>query len=374
MNLTDRNEEFTEVFMAVIGVTPQVLTECLFYYYSDYYKKGRYFDSIKVFTTTEGRDKLIQSLFKEEKLKDLEKALDLESGKIPFNEDSIMLFKGADGAPLDDMRTTEDNEESFSLLYNEIKQATSDPDARVTATVAGGRKTMSTQMALAFQLYGRKHDELIHIMAPDSKMDPGSGWFFPEIPESNDEHLEVSFVPVLRVGRYLMRSLDLSPKDLFKKLQDELVLYGAIEKLVIKKNNFTGDNETFKLPAKPASYLRYLLRRRLSSGCDIHCSGCEECCASKEELTDAANDEILKEHEIISGKWGGYYHRTKEKEQDILAVNETISRIGKEIRESNISLSFKDNIKVRSFEFNPTNRKDKWHGVTIDKRTVKFED
>ena len=31
-------KSFREVFLAVLGITPQVLTECLYYYYSNYYK------------------------------------------------------------------------------------------------------------------------------------------------------------------------------------------------------------------------------------------------------------------------------------------------------------------------------------------------
>ena len=63
-----KNTSYNEIFLAVIGVTPQVLTECLYYYYSPYYKQNRSFDRIKVFTTLVGKEKLVESLFKGKQL------------------------------------------------------------------------------------------------------------------------------------------------------------------------------------------------------------------------------------------------------------------------------------------------------------------
>ncbi len=370
--LNNSKEQFEEIFLAVLGITPQVLTECLYYYYSDYYKQNRHFDSITVFTTTIGEKELIKSLFVDEKLKDLEKHLHLTPGTIPFNKKSIKVLSNTDGTMLEDMRTTKDNESAHSFLLTEVKRVTSDPGVRVTATVAGGRKTMSSYMALAFQLYGRRHDELIHILAPEGRMQKNSNWFFPKNPEKEDEKLFVSHIPILRVGRYLRKSLDLSPDELFTKLQNDLASKSKLKKLVIKKNEFCGDGSTIKIQAKPASYLIYLLKKRLSSGCKIDCKGCTKCFASKDELVKAANNEILKEHEFISGEWDGYYLRTKGAEQGLEMVNEIISRLRKIINDSQISLHFKNSIRVRSIPLDPDNNTYKWHGIVIDKTIVTF--
>jgi len=368
------DEKYHEIFLTVLGITPQVLTECLYYYYSDYYKQNRKFDSIKVFTTTQGKEKLVDSLFKKNKLKDLEVALGLDKGDIPFTEDSIILYKSPDGTYLSDMRTTEDNEHAQSFLFNQIKSITMDPEIRITATVAGGRKTMSSQMALAFQLYGRRQDELIHILAPEEKMKPGSDWFFPGNPNNPNEQLYVSNIPILRVGRYLTKSMDISPDKLFNKLQDELVSQSSLKRLSIEKNNFYGNNEIFTLPPKPASYLRYMIKRRKESACEIDCQGCEKCFNSTYDLIDRTKNEILKEHEIISGKWSGNLDRTKEGAVDLAVVTEAISRIRTEIRKSKISLSFKESIRIISLSLDDENKKFKSHGVLIDKNIITFKD
>ena len=58
-------KKYNEIFLAGVGTTPQILTECIYYYYHSYYGQNRYFDRIKVFTTNRGTKKLLDSLFKE---------------------------------------------------------------------------------------------------------------------------------------------------------------------------------------------------------------------------------------------------------------------------------------------------------------------
>ncbi|HEY8485771.1 MAG TPA: CRISPR-associated ring nuclease Csm6 [Limnochordales bacterium] len=43
---------------------------------------------------------------------------------------------------------------------------TQDPGVRVLASLAGGRKTMSTYLAMVLQFYGRPGDELLHVLVP----------------------------------------------------------------------------------------------------------------------------------------------------------------------------------------------------------------
>ena len=367
-------KSFREVFLAVLGITPQVLTECLYYYYSNYYKANRQFDEIIVFTTTKGEEQLIKSLIIDKKLIALEKVLGLKPGVIPFSEGSIKVFKRNDGSLLEDMRTSEDNEEALSFLFESVEQVTSDPDARVTATVAGGRKTMSSQMALAFQLYGREQDELIHILAPDEKMQPGSKWFFPINPESEDEQLIVSHIPVLRVGRYITKTMDISPEKLLFKLQNELVLKSSLKILEIEKNRFVGDNELFTLPAKLASYLRYLIKRRISADCKSTCDGCKKCFVSSYDLIELAKSEVIAEHEIISGKWSGNINRTRIGSVDLSSISETISRIKSSVRKGKISFSFKEGINIRGITLDSSNKKFIWYGVVLDKDNITFKD
>ena len=375
-------KNYQEIFLAVIGITPQVLTECLYYYYSDYYKQNRPFDRIKIFTTLKGQETLCHKLFDEGKLNELEKELHLSDGEIPFSKSDIILFTDSNGEPIDDMRTSEENEESLIILHEELKRWTSEKEARVTATVAGGRKTMSTQMALAFQLYGREHDELIHIIPPDDKMDfrnpESKTWFFPKNPSDPTEKLDVSHVPVLKVGRYLSSSLDLPPGELIDKLQRDIVALSPIDELLVDGKNFISDEEKLKLSPLLSSYMRYFIKKRMSSSCDKNCSGCLECFVKNSDLPELIAGEILEDHKTLYDSNSGNYERTKAvrksgKLLDLLEfVRSDISRLKTGIKESEISDRFKTSIQVKSLKLEEDNKQLKWHGVDLDPEIIRI--
>ena len=166
-----KNNNYTEIFIAVAGRTPQIITECIYYYYHEHYSIKRKFDRIKIFTTTKVYENLIYTLFDNGKLNDLKKTLQITDNSIPFEKSDIILFKDSNGKPLEDLKTTQSADYATNILYEEIKRWTKIDNTRITATIAGGRKSMAASMALAFQLYAREHDELIHIMSSDNKME-----------------------------------------------------------------------------------------------------------------------------------------------------------------------------------------------------------
>ena len=75
---------------------------------------------------------------------------------------------------------------------------------------------MASMMTLAFQMFGRLQDELIHIMAPDDKMDPtnpeSKSWFFPRKPGDPSEKLDVNGHTLLRQKVDISGNLDVSGK------------------------------------------------------------------------------------------------------------------------------------------------------------------
>ena len=369
-------KNYQEIFLAVIGITPQVLTECLYYYYSDYYKQNRPFDRIKIFTTLKGEETLCQKLFNEGKLNELEKDLHLSDGAIPFSKSDIILFTDSKGEPINDLRTSEENESSLITLHEELKRWTSDKNTRVTATVAGGRKTMSTQMALAFQLYGREHDELIHIIPPDDKMDfsnpESKTWFFPKNPSDPTEKLDVSHVPVLKVGRYLSSSLDLPSGELIDKLQKDIVALSPIDELTVDGREFISDEEKLKLLPLFASYLRYFIKKRMNSSCDKNCSGCSECFVRNSDLPELITGEILEDHKTLYDSNSGHYERTKDTRESATifqledSIRSDISRLKSVIKNSEISDRFKTSIQVKSLKLDEDNKQLKWHGVDLN--------
>lgn len=357
---SQKSSQYEEVFIAVIGTTPQVLTECLFYCTHPHYQKQRYFSKIKVLTSLDGKVELIQSLFIEGQLEKLEKALDLKQGYFKFREQDIIVFKDETGQELTDLLSNTDNQQAQLQIMEAVKKYTEDPKIRLTANVSGGRKTQSAMMALAFQLYGRAEDELFHIIPPKDKTN--TDWFFPSQAEEADEQLMISQVPVIRVGRYLAKDLSVSVEDLMQGIQESLVELLPIRSLLIEKSSFTIDEKLkFTLQPREAALFRYLLRQRKQSGCKEACPGCDKCNFSNLDLFEAFGRGILPELSIINGKMNPKTEKTAERWQELVdnrlkydeeslakkksdLISEIKSRLSAEIMGLDIPLSRKEEL------------------------------
>jgi CRISPR-associated protein (TIGR02584 family) len=379
MESTTENYNKTEVFVAVMGTSPAVLSECLYYYYSPFYEQNRPFEEIKVITTSRGRDLLVKTMFQDGILKQLEAALQLPMESIPFSEADIVVIENeTTGLEIQDLLTSEENEAASNTMSNWIKYYTDMDHVRLTATVAGGRKTQSAIMALTFQLYGRTQDELIHIIAPDERM-MDREWFFPSDPDDPTEHLSVSDVPVLRVGRYLSRNLNQSTEDIVNEIQESLYASRPIEEIILEKNIINIDGEEIKITPREASYYRYFLKRRISASCPRDCPGCSECCADQSTLIADSRTLILEEHALISGT-GGHFQRTKEKRQGtsdyelIPSLYEEISRLGSALRNSELHPLRREDIAPKKIYLIPGNKKESSIGVIIDPDIIHFKD
>ena len=379
-----------ELFLSVLGITPQVLTECLYYYYSPHYQQNRHFNQILVFTSAAGKTKIIDTIIRDNKIRKIEKVLNLQKGTIPFSKEDIIVFTDKKGNEIDDLRTTEDSLYSMNILFEKIMEFTNDPKIRITATLAGGRKTMSSMMAMAFQLYGREQDELIHIMTSDKIMFPETpedkekykNWFFPENPDDLDEKLEVTRVPILKVGRYLGKSLNLPAMDLMEKIQKELVDNSPISELKIYGNIFKSGDEILKLSPSEATVLRYLIRKRIEASCEFDCSGCQQCFTTRFDLQNDFYDGFMEERILAAGEYSEQIVRMREEikkpsknqdEENYQKISQYKSKLSKKVVQADISIKFKNAITICEKTLNPKYTDENWFGVAINPNVVTIE-
>jgi CRISPR-associated protein (TIGR02584 family) len=303
------SEAKKSIFIAVIGKSPAVLTGFLYYFYSGLYGKRRDFDKIIVLTTSVGGANLVKKILDSNVIERLEHDLSLATNTIPFSNDDILIFKDSHGEPLEDLLTSEDNTLAAKFIADTVKHYTDMKDTQLSVTVAGGRKTQAVMIANAFQLYGRAEDELLHLVVPENIMQQEE-WFYPS---NSNEPIYVSSVPILRVGRYLAKNLDLEPELLIKQIQESLVEMGPISELKIVKNHFTVDGVAFSLGPRQAAIYRYLLRRRLVSSCSDNCEGCKECCSNYDDFIGAFKKFILPELSIIATVGSGRYDNIEDR-------------------------------------------------------------
>ena len=124
-------------------------------------------DKIHVITTLSGRDKITSML------------LDLQHGQFyafcrdyhidpaSIKFDETMLKLRPNERMLDDIRTVDDNSYAADQICEIVRELTPDPDTRLHASAAGGRKTMSIYLTAAMQIFGRGQDRLSHVLVDE---------------------------------------------------------------------------------------------------------------------------------------------------------------------------------------------------------------
>lgn len=101
-----------------------------------------------------------------------------ELGAPAFPEENIHLIAKADGIPLADIRTPEENACAADAITAVMATLTRDENAALHVSIAGGRKTMGFYLGYAFSLYARPQDRLSHVLvSPPFESHPE--FFFP---------------------------------------------------------------------------------------------------------------------------------------------------------------------------------------------------
>lgn len=209
------------ILVAVTGNTPQIVTETL-YVLAVAQQPPVPISEVFLLTTAKGAEIAWARLGGPQgALAALQREYDL-GGEIVFNRENILVFKRrhADGSetPLDDIRSSADNETLASELLGFIKALTSDPNTVMHCSLGGGRRTMSAYMLLALMLYGREEDELTHVVV-NEVFETNPDFFFPPkqsqplpirvagnklaIVNTSEARLEVAQIPFLRLRNTL---------------------------------------------------------------------------------------------------------------------------------------------------------------------------
>jgi CRISPR-associated protein (TIGR02584 family) len=165
------------ILLCVAGMTPQTVTETL---YALTQLRGERVDEVRVITTLRGGERLLTSLLAPGTGEFFNFCRDyrIDPSTVKFDETTIILLKTPDGRTLEDIRTPEENEFAGDHICEVVRGLTVDKNARVHASVAGGRKTMGIYLASAMQLYGRAHDVLSHVLVGE-EFETNPEFFYP---------------------------------------------------------------------------------------------------------------------------------------------------------------------------------------------------
>ena len=151
------------LLVAVTGLSPQIVTETL---YALTVRQERPFvpTEVRLITTEEGAERAKLSLLHPESGWFHRLRTDYDLPPIAFGPEHIHVLKDADGRPLGDIRSPEDNERAADTITDVVRELTRDDDSALHVSIAGGRKTMGFYLGYALSLYGREQDRLSHVL------------------------------------------------------------------------------------------------------------------------------------------------------------------------------------------------------------------
>lgn len=197
-----------DILVAVVGLTPQVITEMV-YYLTQVHHPPITLAGIHILTTQLGKTQLLTHLLSPQggHFYALCAEYGLDSTTIDFE---IHVLRDAGDVPLEDIRTVADSIAVADQIAVCVRRLTRDPTTRLHCSLAGGRKTQSVLLGFALQLYGRPQDRLLHVLV-DEEFQNHPAFFYPpktshllhtrdgRLVDAHTARIDVADIPFLRL-------------------------------------------------------------------------------------------------------------------------------------------------------------------------------
>jgi CRISPR-associated protein (TIGR02584 family) len=153
------------VLFTVCGLSPQVITESIYALAVAAPIDERFVPTeVHVLTTSEGAQRVRLALLSDHPGGYARLLRDYNLPPITFGEAQIHLVSGADGQPLTDIRSEDDNARMADAVTELVRGFTADESCALHVSIAGGRKTMGFYAGYALSLFGREQDRLSHVL------------------------------------------------------------------------------------------------------------------------------------------------------------------------------------------------------------------
>ncbi len=165
------------VLLAVTGLTPQIVTETL-YALAVAREEPWVPTDIRLLTTAEGAQRARLALLDPNAGQFHALCREYGLAGIRFAEEDIVPICDAQGRPLADIRTPEDNTLAADALLAEVRALCADETCALHVSIAGGRKTMGFFLGYALSLFGRPQDRLSHVLV-NEPFESLKDFFFP---------------------------------------------------------------------------------------------------------------------------------------------------------------------------------------------------
>ncbi|MBW1730587.1 MAG: TIGR02584 family CRISPR-associated protein [Deltaproteobacteria bacterium] len=302
------------VLLAVTGLSPQVITETLY----ALHHSQRQVHTIHVITTRDGKEKILAQLLADGggHYHRYLREYGIEPSSIDFGPQNVHTITDEHGIEIPDIRDEKDNEYLLKKCLELAFHFTSDRHTAVFFSVAGGRKTMSSCMTLAAQMYGRAQDRLYHVLV-SPEFESNRDFFYPpkvsKLIELHDDkgrplfketkyaEINLIHIPFVSIRDQLSSELLDAPKDpgtlmlsLIKEEERRLTINLVYGKIIYK---------TLELDFMPARMALYTFFARQKKNCpkgDVQtCGNCRDCFLGVGQVLNS-QDEITEIYRKLS--------------------------------------------------------------------------
>lgn len=263
------------VLLAVVGLTPQVLTETL---YALVAKGDETFvpTEIHIVTTLEGEERIRLLLLDEQTgaLHELTRDYGIPPPAQLLPAGNIHVIRRDDGTALNDIVTQDNNLAAADLMVRLVRRLTGDDMAALHVSIAGGRKTMGFFAGYALSLFGRAQDRMSHVLVPEPFQSHPQFYFPPArgrvlIAQNNrpvstdDAEVSLADIPFVRLRDRVADVLcpeDLSYADLVAGVQRRFAAPELVLDLEARVARCHG--RAVVLPPLPLAWMLWFARRR----------------------------------------------------------------------------------------------------------------
>jgi CRISPR-associated protein Csx14 len=198
--------------------------------------QGRMVEEIHIITTKVGYEHLLKFIAPSGSLEQFLKEYNIPQDSIKFPVENIHVVKDEFGSDVDDIIDESTNFKLIELCLEVTFKLTKNPEHIVYFLVAGGRKTMSSCLSLAVQLYGRPQDRMYHVLVSSEFESNRDFWFPPKKSklitlydekgqpykkETKYAKIELVSIPFVSVRKWLKEELlkePLPPQELISHL------------------------------------------------------------------------------------------------------------------------------------------------------------
>ena len=279
------------VMLAVTGLSPQVITETLY----ALRQSNRHVDAIHVITTRNGKEKIFAELFggKSGCYYQYLDEYGIDPATIDFSHRNVHVITDEHGIELPDIMRESDNEQLLKKCMELTFYFTKNPETAVFFSIAGGRKTMSSCLTLAAQMYGRPQDRLYHVLI-SPEFESNSNFFYPPkksqtielrdnqgqpfFKETRFAQVNLIHIPFVSIRNNLPGDLLKEPKDpgtlalsLIKEETSRLTINLISGKITYKKMEFD------MMPAPLALYTFFAMQKKNCLKEVEICGNCIDC-------------------------------------------------------------------------------------------------